>query len=546
MQEKDLHELKTLSRDQLIDMILQQSKQISEQSKHISDLQNQVDVLLEMQRLARVEKYKPKCEQVETLFDELEVIDTFSEKEESATVVKEHTRKKAVRQCAQAAADTPVYVNDHTSNAPEFLVRGEIRYSRIENKVIDKIAYVPASVSVERNIYAQYQADCEEEKKIILFDNPATDGLGCSASFCSNIAVDKYDDHLPLYRQSERLADIGIRLGRQTMAKWLITWYTALTQVERYFTKTMYTMKYLNMDETPLQVLDFRTESGAISKSSFMFIRQSSSYNETDRTVRRLVACSYIQSRSKVTLMDDYTRYGCSSPVMTDGLKSYAFEKHCNCWVHAVRKFKTILKDHEEENAKRIVLLFDKLYAIENEYRTELQEGHIDVSGFLSSRKEKSLKVMDQIFSFANSLRFKYPEGAMSKGLNYILERQDSLPGYLDYVEGTPDNNASERIAKAFATGRKNWLFSQTVNGADASCFFYSVIESAKANGLKPRDYLEFILTFGPVSKTDEELEALLPWNADLTRIKDIQEARKHAEPDTQRKTPYIFSGASR
>lgn len=153
---------------------------------------------------------------------------------------------------------------------------------------------------------------------------------------------------------------------------------------------------------------------------------------------------------------------------------------------------------------------------------------------------------MDQIFSFANSIRFKYPEGAMSKGLNYLLERQDSLPGYLDYVEGTPDYNASERIAKAFATGRKNWLFSQTINGADASCFFYSVIEGAKANGLKPRDYLEFILTFGPVAKTDEELEALLPWNADLSRIKDIQEARKHAAPETQRKTPYIFSGASR
>lgn len=525
-----------------------QTKQIEEQAKRISDLQNQVEILLEMQRLARVEKYKPKCEQVETLFDETEVINLFCEDtEEDETIVKQHVRKKrSPRLCAQAPEDSPVYDNDHTKNAPAFLIKDEIRYSRIEDKIINKIAYTPAVFSVERNIYAQYKADCEEEKKIVLYDNAQLDGLGCSTSFAANLAVAKYDDHLPLYRQSEMLLRSNIRLGRQTMAKWIITWYSHLLNVERYFTKTMYKMKFLHMDETPLQVLDFRTETGQISKSSFMFIRQGSSYNEKDKKTRRLVSCSYIQSRSKVTLMDDYLKYGCTSAVMTDGLQSYVFDKHCNCWVHAVRKFKTILKDHEEQNAKAIIILFDKLYKTEDKYRKQLLDGSIDTSTFLSLRKEECLKVMKKIFTFANSIMLKYPDGAMRKAINYLLERQDTLVNYLDYVEATPDNNASERIAKAFATGRKNWNFSQTVDGADASCFMYSAIESAKANGLNPLDYMEFLFTFGPIAKTEEDFEALLPWNADISRINDMQEARKNACPDHDRSTPYIFTGASR
>ncbi|MBR0520372.1 MAG: hypothetical protein IJJ95_03450, partial [Spirochaetales bacterium] len=96
---------------------------ILDQNKRISDLGNRVQVLEEMQRLARIEKYKPKCEQVETLFDELEVIDTFSE-EGNETLVKEHVRKKkSTRQCAQVPAGTPVYTNDHTKDAPSFIIR---------------------------------------------------------------------------------------------------------------------------------------------------------------------------------------------------------------------------------------------------------------------------------------------------------------------------------------------------------------------------------------------------------------------------------------
>ncbi len=539
MQGKELDTLKTLSQEQLIQMILSQNKRITE-------LENRVQILEEMQRLARIERYTPKCEQVETLFDELEVIDTFSE-EGNKVVIKEHVRKKkSTRLCAQVPADTPVYLNDHTKDALDFIIRDDVRFNRIEDKVIDKIAIEPVRLKVERNLYPQYKADCEGVKNIVLFSNQETDALATSSSFEAYQAVSKFDDHLPFYRQSEMLQRFGVRLGRQTMAKWLIAWYSNLIHLERYFTKTMFRMRFLNMDETPLQVLDFRTESGSISKSSFMFIRQGSTYNESDRKVRRLIACSYIQNRKIRTLTDDYVANRSSAAVMTDGLASYnAINKHCNCWVHAIRSFKRILKDREEKNCRHLVVLFDKLYEIEDRYRKKLLDGELDVSSFLSCRKEESLKVIDEMFGFANSIKFKYPEGAMSKAINYLLERQDTLPNYLDVVEATPDNNAAERVAKAFAISRKNWLFSQTVDGADASCFMYSVIESAKANNMNPFDYLELLFTFGPSAKTEEEMEALLPWNADISRLSGIREARAKAETDPHRTEPYVFSGLS-
>ena len=170
------------------------------------------------------------------------------------------------------------------------------------------------------HIYAQYKAECEEEKNIVLFENRETQALACSPSFAANIALSKYDDHLPLYRQSEILERNGIKLGRQTMAKWLIAWYCELTGLEKFFTKQMYKMPFLNMDETPLKVLDFRTDSGKISNTLYMFIRQGSLFDDKTKKVRKLVSCSNIQSRSNETLIDDYSLNNCTSYVMTDGL----------------------------------------------------------------------------------------------------------------------------------------------------------------------------------------------------------------------------------
>lgn len=103
----------------------------------------------------------------------------------------------------------------------------------------------------------------------------------------------------------------------------------------------------------------------------------------------------------------------------------------------------------------------------------------------------------------------------------------------------------AERIAKAFATGHKNWLFAQTVDGIDTSCFLFSLIESAKCCGLNPEKYVEYILTYGPYTK-EEDFASLLPWNADLNKIDDLYSKRDAATADKDRTKDYILTGFSR
>ena len=116
---------------------------------------------------------------------------------------------------------------------------------------------------------------------------------------------------------------------------------------------------------------------------------------------------------------------------------------------------------------------------------------------------------------------------------------------YLDHLELTPDNNICERSAKSFAVGRRNWLFCKSVDGVDASCFFYSLVETAKASGINPEEYVEFVLRFGP--NTDKkDYDSLMPWNANLKKLDVYHDALKNAKPDPDRKEPYVLCGFSR
>ena len=171
----------------------------------------------------------------------------------------------------------------------------------------------------------------------------------------------------------------------------------------------------------------------------------------------------------------------------------------------------------------------------------------LSVEGFLAARENDSGQVIDKVYEIADEIRGKYSEkGAMGKALDYLYTYKPYMRTYLQVVEATPSNNSCEIVAKAFALGRKNWLFTQSVDGADASAFFYSMIETAKRSGLNPMDYVEALCTFGPGCSTDEQWEALLPWNLDLSRLDGLRGRRMAAKPDPQRNTAYNFVGATR
>lgn len=512
--------------------------------------------LKELYKLRTAERYAPSSEQIGWLFPELEILNSVLNGQpevEETTEIAAHSRKKRQRiNACTAPADTPICDVFHTDGAVDtFTDEKGIVYKRVEDKIIDKIAIIPRKMAVERHYYAQYKAlDVEagkDNKKIIL---PAkTDALGASPSLVASVVVSKFDDHLPLYRQEEIFRREGFFLSRQKLANWVITYYEELLPFIKYFKKQVYNSAFLSKDETKVSVLNVKAPSGKPSKNGYMYITIGDTYDKQTQRTRSLVLLDYIQGRSGKVLFEDIGTYGYNSYLMTDGLKGYlSYEKHCVCWVHAVRQFKKILKiDKKNIHALGIVKEVAKLYDIDEEYRKTLLSGEIQTDKFLAVRKTASDDVIDKVYELLDEIRNSYsPSGAMAKAIDYLDTYKAYLRTYLEVVEATPSNNACELIAKAFATGRKNWLFAQSVDGADASAFFYSLIETAKRSDLNPMDYVEAICTFGPGRKTDAEWEALLPDKIDLAKLGEIRALRLAAKPDPARATPYNFVGATR
>lgn len=545
-------DLMKMDKEEMASLVINLSSIIQAQSEEIANLK-------ELYKLKTAERYIPSSEQMGWLFQELEILDAvlaMDPQEEETSEVASHTRKKRKRlNACTAPADTPVCDVFHNEDATESIVgKDGITYKRVEDKVVDKIAIIPRKVVVERHHYPQYKTvdvDAgQDNNKIILYPS-ASAALGASPSIVSDVVLSKFDDHLPLYRQEEIFAREGFFLSRQKLASWVIRYYEDLLPFASYYRKQVYQSAFLSKDETRVTVLDVKGSTGKPSTNGFMYITIADTFDEATGNTRSLVLLDYIQGRSREVLFEDIERYGYRGYLLTDGLNgylSYPSDKHCVCWVHAVRKLKQLLKVNKKNvHALRIINEAAKLYKIDERYRKMLKSKEIDAETFLSLRREESEKVIDTIYEIVDEVRQFYSHaGAIGDAVSYLENYRIYMKNYLDVVEATPSTNANERVAKSFALGRRNWLFAQTVDGADASAFFFSIIETAKRAGLRADDYLEAICTFGPGTKSEAEWEALMPDKVDLARLIEWRERRLNAKPDSNREKPYHFVGATR
>lgn len=541
-------DLLEMNHEQLVRLVLDLTSVVHSQ-------RDEIDRLQEIARLRTAEKYVPSTEQMGYLFEELELLDSVLEEEVKETLeevtVAAHTRQQRKRlNACTAPANTPIVDVYHDKDAPATIVKDGIIYDRIEDKIIDKLAIIPRRYAVERNHYPQYRAREVEAPKLIIGLGGAAN-IGGSPSLVANTIVSKFDDHLPLYRQEEIFRREGIFLSRQKLASWVITYYDHLLPFAAFFKRQLYESNLISKDETKIQVLDVKGPNGKPSKSGFMYITIGETYDPDTKRTRTLVMLDYIQGRSRAILFEDINNYGYDGYLMSDGLAgylSYPQEKHGVCWVHAVRKFKAILKDNAKiVQAARVVALVAKLFTIEKNLRAQLHDGVIDSEAFLTLRREQSQIVIDSVFEEVEQFRDDFsPKGAMGKAIAYLDNYKSYLNVYLDVLEATPSTNNVERIAKAFATGRKNWLFSETVDGADASAFFYSLVETAKFSNIDPLDYVEAICTFGIYARSEEEWMALLPDRIDLAALYERRANLASAKADPTRTKPYHFVGHTR
>jgi len=389
-----------------------------------------------------------------------------------------------------------------------------------------ELTVIPAQYKVTEHVQTVYSCrDCErnaEETPMLKAPVPApvVRGSGiASPSLVAHIANQKYTLALPLYRQEQELKRNKINLSRQTMANWLI--YVAmhwLTPVYNALKHTLLQADVLHADETTVQVL---RENGKPAESkSYMWL-----YRTGCDAKHPIVLYDYKPNRKHENAKNFLA--GFSGYLHADGYQAYDNLPpeilNVGCWSHVRRKFADILKSLPDYNrrdslAARGTELCDKLFALEREYDSLPTDDYFKAR--YEARLEKSKPVIDEFFAWAQSANGSITattRSSMGKALEYALNRRVQLENVLFDGRLELSNNRAERSIKPFVIGRKNWLFSNSENGADASAMFYSIIETAKDNGLKPYEYLKFVFETAPnieLNKKPDDVQLLLPWVA--------------------------------
>ncbi len=343
-----------------------------------------------------------------------------------------------------------------------------------------------------------------------------------SSSTVAWILYQKFVNGVPLYRQEKDWEFQGISITRSTMAKWVIDNSEAFFgPLCEYFHRKLLTEEFLMADETPVQVLK-EPERRAQTKS-FMWL-----YRTGERTNIPIILYRYSETRAGDNAKDylsDYAGY-----IMCDGYSGYnklTKAKRCACWAH-VRRYliDAIPKGKQHDHSQPAVqglLYVDQLFRIE---RSIKEKGLYTEEEIRAKRLEKAPAILEGFFDWVDKQR-PVKKTRFDKAITYIKNRRPFLATYLENGWCSFDNNASERAIKDFVIGRKNWLFSDTPKGAHASAMAYSIVATAKANGVNPYHYLKYLLDTLPTIdlKSDAELEKVSPWNPDLkATIKEIEQ----------------------
>lgn len=507
-----------------------------------TELSQEIELLKELILLRSRLPFTPSTEQMEMLFDETEILSVpLDEETEEKIAVSAHQRSRKPHDLTKLPANTPVVDIYHDQEAFSPCERCGAPTEAGEYRIVYKVATQPRKQYLECHHYAtsactSCDAEIEDGEKNLTthWDDKKTDTLIAAPSLVADCAVRKYADGLPLYRQEAIFRREGFQISRQTLSNWLMTYIALLEPLQKRLHVHLMNSSLINQDETPVQVLNL--PDSATSKSTFMFVQVGTS-SEGHRVVRY----SYIPDRKKDRLLS-FTE-GYEGYVMTDGLKGYnSLSKHLNCWVHAQRNFKKIVKVNKKAaGALKFIGIINKLFEIEKKTRKQYRERE----EFLSIRKEQCIKVFSELWDTMEDRRSQYaPKSPMGVAISYLYTYWESLIRYVDCYESSPDNNTAENAIRPFVLGRKNWLFSNTEAGAESSAGYYSLIETAKANGFNVYDYLWYCLTEAPKCMTVDDWDALLPWNMDVDKLSELKRVRASAKPNPNRNIPYILRGA--
>ncbi len=485
----------------------QKDLEIARLKSEIKDLERLVDYL----------RRKRFASSSETLTAMRLLFETPAESESGET---EPTPPKATRRERQTnqprratlSLDIPREPISHVIPEAERVCQCGHALHEIGAEVTEQLEYVPAKVVVKRHERMKYGCrGCGEKIVTAKMPKQPIPRSIASPSLLAHVATAKYCDGLPLYRQEDILGRIGVDLDRGTMASWMIKCGELVAPLVGRLVRRTRDRAIVHCDETPHQVLN---EPGRRpQQKGFMWVTFSEAPGQ------RIVLYDY--DPVKNTGVVERLFKGYKGTLVTDhfdGYSKFARETgatRAGCWAHVRRKFADAVKiaggAAKSPIAAKAMLKIQSLYRVERAIAMRRARG--EEADALAMRQKHSKWRIDRFRQFLDEkLATTPPKTPVGRALQYADNDWDALTVCLRDGDVPIDNNACENSIRPFVIGRKAWLFSASLQGARASAALYSIVVTARANGLEPEDYLERIFTELPNAVTDEDFERLLPF----------------------------------
>lgn len=377
--------------------------------------------------------------------------------------------------------------------------------TQVGQRIVEELEIIPAQMRVIRHIHLIYSAkdcacaDCsgarraEPEVPRLIEDGRA------GPSLIAHVAVSKYGDHCPLYRQSQIFLRDGIDLSRANLSAWMVRGAEFLSPIVEEMRRGLLARSFLQADETPILV--FKADKGNKNrrkKKAYLW-----GYGAPWAEVVFEFAMGrggkypreFLEDYEGVLQVDDYSGY--------NGVFAKGEVVRLACMAHIRRRFHEALNTSPKES-KIILAAIQKLYRIERSMKQE----KLTPAAKVERRRKEALPILDMIGKLlvVYSPKFR-PQSPLGKAVSYAKKQWHDLKRYVDFGEAEIDNNSIEQTMRPVALGRKNYLFAGSEAGGKAGAIWYSLITTCKRLNINPRDYIQDVLSrvsIHPASKIAE------------------------------------------
>lgn len=374
---------------------------------------------------------------------------------------------------------------------------------KIGDEITEILDYIPGELYVRQYIRPKYvQPVGATNNTVITASLPGRMMEKCKAGegLVAQIIVDKYMDHLPLHRQSQRYQRVGVTIPQSTINDWAKNGLFTITGLYDIHKKQTLSTGYLHADETTIKVLD-ETKTGKTHLGYYWVYHNSQ---------ERLVLFDYQKGRGREgpeEILKDFKGF-----LQTDGYGVYdAFDKKTgitllHCMAHARRKFNDALQS-DKVRAEHALTLFRQLYAIER----RIKDGSLTADALLQLRQKEAVPILDALKEWMTTEYPKVlPKSPVGKAIGYCLPRWEKLNTYTTNAILNIDNNPVENAIRPVALGRKNYLFAGSHDAAQRAAMIYSLFATCRLHGINPYDWLKDVLQRMHLY-TPANLDQLLP-----------------------------------